>query len=163
MFNNNKTNSKVLDFESVRNTPLLNNMDKTDHAELMKIAHIREYSAGERVFSEGTLGICFYYIIKGSVDIVGDDNVNTNVLRTYNENAFFSEVHLFSEHTHTVSCIAKELTKLLVISKPDFEELIRLKPKTASKLLLNFLEFFSSQLDKLYKENKLIMEKMSGK
>jgi CRP-like cAMP-binding protein len=147
---------------SLKESVLFRNMDKSDVIEVLKIAHIREYSDQERIFSEGTLGICFYYIIKGEVDVVSEDGLNTKVLHTHCEQAFFSEVHLFSESVHSVSCLSKGLTTLFVLSKPDFEELIRLKPRTGSKFLLNFLEFFSSQLDKLYKENRILSDKITA-
>jgi CRP/FNR family transcriptional regulator, cyclic AMP receptor protein len=128
---------------------------------LLKNAHIRDYSADEMVFSEGTLGLCFYIIAKGSVEIISENTeAKPKVLRKYGEGAFFSEVHLFTETNHTVSCVSKEVTKLIIFSKPEVEDLIRLKPKTGNKLLLNFLEYLSEQLDTLYKENKELLKKI---
>ena len=72
----------------------------------------------------------------------------------------FSEVHLFSETNHSVSCIAKELSKLIIFAKPDFEEIIKIKPKLGNKVLLNFLDFFGQKLDELYKENKELKQRL---
>ena len=114
----------------------------------------------KKIFEEGTVGLCFYIIAKGKVQIIADGNSPSKqkVIKTFDDGGFFSEAHLFSETNHTVSCVAKELTKLIIFSKPDSEAIIKIKPKTANKLLLNFLEFMSSQLEILYKENNELIE-----
>ena len=143
--------------------PLFEGLSGSELKILLKTAHIRDYSADERVFSEGTLGLCFYIIAKGSVEIISENSeTKPKVLRKYNEGAFFSEAHLFTETNHTVSCVSRELTKLIIFSKPEVEDLIKVKPKTGNKLLLNFLEYLSEQLDTLYKENKELLKKIQG-
>jgi len=141
--------------------PLFEGLSDTELRVLLKTAHIRDYSDDERVFSEGTLGICFYIVAQGSVEIISENaEAKPKVLRKYNQGAFFSEVHLFTETNHTVSCMSREVTKLIIFSKPEIEDLIKVKPKTGNKLLLNFLEYLSSQLDTLYKENKELLKKI---
>jgi CRP-like cAMP-binding protein len=83
------------------------------------------------------------------------------VLKEYGKGAYFSEIHLFSETPHTVSCVTKEITKLVVLSKPDFESLMKIKPIVANKILARFLEFFGMQLDKMYLENIGLRQKIS--
>lgn len=138
---------------SINSCILFQNLDKGEIKSVLSIVHTRDYAVDERIFSEGTVGLCFYLIMKGAVDIVTASGSETKILKTLEEGAYFSEVHLFSEATHSVSCVAKELTTMLVISKPDIEDIIKLKPKLGNTLLLNFLEFLSIKLDELYKEN----------
>jgi CRP-like cAMP-binding protein len=72
-------------------------------------------------------------------------------------------VHLFSESYHTVSCVAKEVTRAIVLSKPDFEDLVKINPRLGGKLLLKFLDFFGERLDKLYRENREMKQNFPGK
>lgn len=145
----------------IQNCPLFKGLSNSELKTIMKTAHVREYSAEERIFSEGTLGLCFYIIAKGSVDIVSENpEGKPKVLRKYDEGAYFSEVHLFTETNHTVSCVAREVTKMIIFSKPDIEDLIKVKPRIGNKMLLNFLEYLSQQLDNLYKENKELLKKI---
>ena len=143
---------------------LFSNLSKSELKTVLKTSHIRDYSADEKIFTDGTLGLCFYIVAKGSVEIISESNIdgsgNAKVLKVYNEGGFFSEAHLFSEINHTVSCVAKEVTRLIIFTKPDFEDLVKAKPKIANKLLLGFLEFMSQQLELLYKENKQLMLKI---
>jgi CRP-like cAMP-binding protein len=141
--------------------PLFAGLSDSELKTVLKGAHIRDYSAEERIFTEGTLGLCFYIIAKGTVEIISENSESKPiVLRKYNDGAFFSEVHLFSETNHTVSCVAREVTKLIIFSKPEVEDLIKVRPKTGNKLLLNFLQYLSEQLDLLYKENKELLKKI---
>jgi CRP-like cAMP-binding protein len=89
-----------------------------------------------------------------------DGTVKPKVIRVYKEGGFFSEAHLFSETNHTVSCVAKEVSKLIIFTKPDFEDLIKIKPKIGNKVLLKFLEYMSTELELLYKENKELLRKI---
>jgi len=161
MFKSIFTTDHTLD-SVIKDCPLFKGLSNSELKTVLKTAHIREYSAEERIFSEGTLGLCFYVIAKGSVDIVSENpEGKPKVLRQYNEGAYFSEVHLFTEMNHTVSCIAKELTRAIIFSKPDIEDLIKVKPRIGNKLLLNFLNYLSQQLDKLYRENKELRKKIT--
>jgi hypothetical protein len=45
----------------------------------------------------------------------------------------------------------------MIFTKPDFEDLIKINPKIGNKLLLNFLEFMSTQLEQTYKENRELL------
>jgi CRP-like cAMP-binding protein len=147
----------------LRNCPLFTGLSGSDLKRLMRIAHIRDYSSEEQIFSEGNTGLCFYIIAKGSAEIVALSPSSKDgeiMKKTFTEGSYFSELHLFSESNHTVSCIAKELTRLIIFTKPDFEDLIKLKPKLGNKILLKFLEFLSEQLNTIYKENIQLLQKV---
>lgn len=157
-------NKKITDgaeFKTLSDCPLFQGLGKSELKTIFDISHVREYSAEERIFAEGTVGLCFYIVVKGTAEIVTDsslENTPPKVLRTYKEGGYFSEAHLFAETNHTVSCVAKEVTKLMIFTKPDFEDLIKIKPKIGNKLLMNFLQFLSSQIETLYKENLELLQ-----
>jgi CRP-like cAMP-binding protein len=157
----NKKNSETDLFKTrIKECPLFRDLSGSEIRSFLQIAHIRDYSEGEKIFTQGTIGLCFYIIVKGRVSIVSDGNCKTHVLRSLEEADYFSEVHLFSETTHTVSAVASELTKLIVFAKPDFEDLVKMDPRLGSKALLRFLEFFGEKVDELYRENKEITHKL---
>ena len=161
MFKKKNTDEKEI-LNSIKECSLFSELADKELKELNRIIHVRDYSQGERVFSEGTMGLCFYLVVKGTVQIVSQNSGELNVIKEYTKGAYFSEIHLFSETRHTVSCVTKEITKLIVLSKPDFESLMKIKPIIANKILARFLEFFGMQLDKLYLEN-IELRKKAGK
>ncbi|MGA2667378.1 MAG: cyclic nucleotide-binding domain-containing protein [Ignavibacteria bacterium] len=147
--------------KAVKECALFQGLSNSELKTLLSISHIRDYSVDEKIFSEGTTGLCFYIIVKGSADIIREQSPqgSTAVLRTYTEGSFFAESHLFSETTHTVSCTAREVTKLIIFSKPDFEDLIKIKPKLGNKLLMKFLAYMSEEMEQLYKQNIKVQDK----
>ena len=159
MFGKNKTESDLLKTR-VKECPLFSGLSGGEIRSLLEIAHIRDYSEGEKIFTQGTIGLCFYIIVKGSVKIISEDGSDIHVLKELTEGAYFSEVHLFSETTHTVSAAAGEISRLVVFAKPDFEELIKMNPKLGNKILLRFLRLFGETLEELYRENKLLKHRV---
>jgi len=157
-------NRKITDeieFKTLSNCPLFAGLSKGELKTVLNISHIRDYSADEKVFTEGTVGLCFYLVVKGKVDIVSGtarEGAQPKTIKTYSAGAYFSEAHLFAEINHTVSCIASEVTKLIIFTKPDFDDFVKINPKTGNKLLLNFLKFVSEQLEMLYKQNMELLQ-----
>jgi CRP-like cAMP-binding protein len=164
MFNRKPSESDSI-IRAMRNCPIFEGLSKSELKTLLNITHIRDYSIDEKIFMEGTAGLCFYIVVKGSVDIVPElpSGANNLVLKTFNEGSYFSESHLFSEANHTVSGIAKEVTKLIIFAKPDFEDLIKIKPRLGNKLLMGFLAQMSNNIELLYKQNKKLLEQNSNR
>lgn len=139
---------------------VFNGLSNSEISTLLKISHIRDYSEGEKIFEEGTIGLCFYIIVKGSIKILTAKDGVPRTLRHFHEGEYFSEVHLFAETFHSVSCVSDEVTKLIVFAKPDFEDFVNIKPKLSNKVLSNFLVFFGEKLDELYRENRELKHKL---
>jgi CRP-like cAMP-binding protein len=162
----NKKITDEIEFKTLNSCPLFEGLSKSEMKTVLNISHIREYSTDEKIFTEGTVGLCFYLIAKGSVEIISESDGEENrpmSLKVYKAGGYFSEAHLFAETNHTVSGIAKEVTKLIIFTKPDFEDLIKINPRIGNRLLLNFLNFMGEQLEQLYKQNKELLQKNSIK
>ena len=161
MFNKRTSENDILT-KTMKECPLFSELSRSEIKSLLGIAHVRDYSVDEKVFDEGTIGLCFYIIVKGSVKIISGAGDNSLVLKEFKDGGYFSEVHLFTETNHSVSCITGEVTRLIAFAKPDFEEFIKIKAKTANKVLMKFLNFFGERLDELYRENMELKRKLKG-
>lgn len=156
----NKNNSQDILLKTLKECTLFGDFSNAELKALLGISHIRDYAEGEKIFEEGTIGLCFYLIVSGRVKVMYEKESKSVPIREFSQGEFFSEVHLFSESYHTVSCAASEITKLLVLAKPDFEDLIKIKQRVGNRILLKFLEFFGMKLDELYKENRELKLKL---
>lgn len=152
MFNKNNQQHDLL-FRRIKSSVIFESLSESEINALLKIAHVREYAGGEKIFTEGTVGLCFYIIVKGNVNLISNLPAEPHVIREYGEGDMFSEIHLFTETNHNVTCAAKEVTKLIIFSKPDLEDLVKINPKLGNKILLRFLDFLGQKLDEMYKEN----------
>ncbi|MCI0448188.1 MAG: cyclic nucleotide-binding domain-containing protein [Chlorobi bacterium] len=162
MFGKRKSDTDIL-VSTIKNCELFSGLSVSEIKSLISVSHIRDYSEGEKIFFNGTIGLCMYLIVKGSVQIFTEDGGKVSVLKEFTEGAFFSEVHLFSQTDHSVSCMAKEVTRLLAFAKPDIDDLVKIKPRLGNKVLLRFLDFFGKKLDELYKENSELKNKLHSK
>ncbi|MCX7878388.1 MAG: cyclic nucleotide-binding domain-containing protein [Ignavibacteria bacterium] len=149
----NKNNTDSIT-KAVRNCNLFSDFSDREIKKLISISHIRDYSEGEKIFSEGSLGICFYLIVKGSVSVVTEKDGELKEVREFGEGACFSEVHIFTETYHSVSCISKDVTRLLVLSRPDIEDLMKIDLRFTVRVMSKFLNFFGTKLQELYEENR---------
>lgn len=152
MFSKNNQERDLL-FRRIKNSVIFESLGESEINALLKIAHVREYAGGEKIFTEGTVGLCFYIIVKGNVNLISNLSAEAQVIREYGEGDMFSEIHLFTETNHNVTCAAKEVTKLIIFSKPDLEDLVKINPKLGNKILLRFLDFLGQKLEEMYKEN----------
>jgi CRP-like cAMP-binding protein len=161
MFKKNVSEHELL-LKRMKDCPIFSDLSGREIKYLLGSSHIREYSTDEKIFNEGTIGLCFYIIVTGKVNIISEGGGKTINLKEFTDGAFFSEVHLFSETNHTVSCVAKEVTKLIIFAKPDLEDIVKINPRLGNKILLRFLDFFGQKLDELYRENTKLKEKPSA-
>lgn len=159
MFKRKSENDMLL--AKLQDCPLFQDLSNSELKALLGAAHLRNYSADEKIFDDGTIGLCFYLIVKGSVNFVSEKGDKLEVIREFSSGGYFSEVHLFSETAHTVSGIAGEISSLLILAKPDFDELIKMNSKLGNKLLLRFLEFFGKKLEELYLENRELKTRLN--
>ncbi len=161
MFGRKNSDNELL-IKRLKACPLFEGLSGSELGSLLEISHIRDYSEGEIIFTQNTIGLCFYIIVKGSVKIISDSEGKQLVIRELSEGEHFSEAHLFSETTHIVSAAAGEITRLIVFAKPDFADLVKKEPKLGNKALLKFLEYFGSSIDELYRENAELKHRLNN-
>lgn len=110
---------------------------------VQNIIHFRHYSPNELVFKQGDVGVGMYIIIRGSVDIIYDDNHIT----TLKEDDFFGELALVEEHgQRTATALVKEETQLLGFFKPDLLEITHRSPEIGVKILFRIAQVLGIRL-----------------
>lgn len=90
-----------------------------------------EYSEGEVIFREGELGDCMYFLYLGKVNIFVGEPPKIKVLATFESGDFFGEMGLYDDKPRAASAIAFTRSKMLVLNKSDFIELISDYPSVA--------------------------------
>ena len=92
------------------------------------------YAAGNVIFEQGTQAESFYLIYSGSVKIVRKREGKDRTLATLVRNDYFGEMALIEKRKRSGTCTALTDTLLLVLSRENFEKLL----KSAPHLRLNF-------------------------
>ena len=118
--------------------PALNNMD-----EFLSSAHKRRYPRGSTIIFAGEQSDSIFYITKGSVTVIIEDENGREIIVAYlNEGDFFGEMAMFGEGTRTAwikaktECEVAELgyQKFIELSQRDTGMLYELATQLADRL-----------------------------
>lgn len=119
-------------------SPTFGNME-----DFLSLAHKRRYPRGSTIIYAGEDSDSIYYITKGSVTVLIEDDTGREIIIAYlNEGDFFGEMAMFGEGTRTAwvkaktECEAAELgyTKFAEISRGDSGMLYELASQLAERL-----------------------------
>jgi CRP-like cAMP-binding protein len=99
---------------------LFSEMPRKDLERLAKVVVIKNYPKGQVIVREGDLGIAFYAVSKGAVEVFSDHDGNEQVFARLHEGDFFGEMALFDNQVRNASARAAEDTECLVLTKWDF-------------------------------------------
>jgi CRP-like cAMP-binding protein len=130
----------------LKNVPLFNGLNKTQLRKLLIDLFEKDYTAGETVFSEGDIGKALYIVMGGSVKIVKNTPAGDKVLAALNPGSYFGELALIKESPRFAAAVAEENTRLLIMYKSYFDNLIKGNSVISSCVLLNLVESLSGYI-----------------
>ena len=109
----------------LRNVELLKNFSDNELRILAKFMHNRKFSESDVVFREGEIGIGFYFIFSGLVELSKADyghEVGEEKFLVLDEFSYFGEMALLQDgNPRSATAIAKSPCELIGIFKPDLE------------------------------------------
>jgi uncharacterized membrane protein YdbT with pleckstrin-like domain len=92
------------------------------------------YDTGEIIFEQGSKAESFFIIYKGKVRLVRRRDGKEEQLTMLVDNDYFGELALISNRSRSATATAMLPTTLLVLSRRDFDELLRKNPKLKPNL-----------------------------
>jgi CRP/FNR family transcriptional regulator len=102
--------------DTLANIDLFADLEKSDLSRLAQATVVRNFKKGDVIVNEGEVGVAFYIIAKGSVEVVKGGQV----VGTLSEGSFFGEMALFDNHPRSASVRAASDCECLVLTKWDF-------------------------------------------
>jgi CRP-like cAMP-binding protein len=128
--------------------PIFQGLSKNQLREFAKIAHVRQYRAGETVFWKGEPGVGMYIVQKGKVAVfVGEDPTHPDyVLATLQDGDFFGELALLDDSPRSASVAAIEPTELIGIFRPDLFSLFERRPALGVLVLRQLAQMVGERL-----------------
>ncbi len=158
----------------LRNIELLKNFSDNELRILAKYMHSRKFYEEEVIFKQNEIGIGFYFIYSGLVELnyseSSIENESKKVL-ALDEFNYFGELALLQEnHPRSATAIARNNCELVGIFKPDLEQLIEQEPRLAAKLIQSMslaiadrLHYLTMEASKLYKRIQILEGKHDHK
>jgi CRP-like cAMP-binding protein len=107
--------------DTLARVELFADLDKDALERIAKSCVIREFKAGDVIVRENEVGVAFYIIDQGRIEVVKHlGTEQEQVLAEMRPGEFFGEMALFDNHVRSASIRAREDTRCLVLTKWDF-------------------------------------------
>ena len=117
------------------------------YKELVKvsaIAEMIEVKAEQVVFSKGQPGDAMYVVLAGSIRLTKSDTTVAEIGRGHH----FGEMALVDRSVRSLTATAAVDTRLVVIHRKDFYDIIKREPASAVKMLWAFVQVLGARLRK---------------
>ncbi len=111
--------------------PLFSPLNRKQIKNLAENSNKREYKDGDVIEKEGDMGITFYLILDGSVEV----RKGRKVLTKLGRGQFFGEMALLDRQPRSATIVATESTKCLLTKAWNWAGIVYSQPKVAQALL----------------------------
>ena len=117
--------------ELLRRVPLFAGLSKRELEQLGGIADELDLGEGRTLIRQGDRGREFFTLLEGEATVAQDGRT----LRTLRDGDFFGEIALVTDVPRTSTVTTSTPVRLLVLTKRDFQRLMREQPSIQRKVL----------------------------
>lgn len=141
----------------LRQITVLGNFSDWEIFVLSKFFHLRNFSKGEIVFSEGEFGLGFYLTFAGRVGINAQIDGKDVEIASLEKGDFFGEMALLEKDgKRNATAATQEDSILLALFQPDLEEITERYPLIAAKFYQTMAIIVADRLKRLSSETHAI-------
>jgi len=133
-----------LKLEVLKGMPIFRYLSYKELVRVLNITDVRYCTDGELIIKEGTPGEELFILLDGRVRLHKDDAFITNLGR----GDHFGEMSLLDRGPRSASASAEGETRLLIIKRKHFYDIIRNESKLSVKLLWSFVQVLTQRLRK---------------
>jgi CRP-like cAMP-binding protein len=121
----------------LRNVSIFADLDAASVASLERLAELRDFPDGAVIVSQEERGDSLFVLVRGKVKVVlYGDSGREIILEIFKAPGdFFGEMSLLDNEPRSATVIADEASRLLVLSRRDFQSHIEAHPRTALRVL----------------------------
>ncbi len=131
---------------ALQGVPIFQDLDQNELPEIERLIHQREYTPGERIFSQGQPGLGMYIILRGKVKIYQEEEGEQMELTRIEQGSFFGDMALLDETPRSATAEALELTRVIAFFRPDLFELLDRSPRTGIKIMRGVANVIGTRL-----------------
>jgi CRP-like cAMP-binding protein len=131
----------------LKNVAIFKDLDDAELGEIADVCREENFVSGEYIFREGEHGNRLYLIVEGDVRISRDvPGSGEEALAILKPGALFGEMAVFDRSERSTHAISNGGTKVLTITRPDFEMLLDFNREMAHKVLWSVTRLLSTRL-----------------
>ena len=129
----------------LRKMPLFRHLIYKEILRVLNVTQVREYAPGEEIIKEGTTGDEMFVLLRGKIRLHKNDAFITHL----EPGSHIGEMALIDQRQpRSASATAEERSRVLILSRRDFYEIIRKEPQLSTKLLWAFTQVLADRLRK---------------
>lgn len=133
--------------ELLRAVAIFKDLDDAELAQFAEVCKPQEYQSGEYVFREGEPGNRLFLIVSGEVRISRNiPGSGEEALAVLKPGSLFGEMAVFDRSERSTDAISNGGTKVLTISRADFEMVLDFNRELAYKVLWSVVRLLSTRL-----------------
>lgn len=130
--------------EVLRHMPLFRYLTYREIMRVLNVTDVMDYDAGQVVLTENEPGDELYIILRGKLSLHKEGTFITFL----EPGAHLGEMALVDRSPRSVSATAEDRSRLLVLRRREFYEIIRKHPPLSVKLLWSFVQVLAERLRK---------------
>ena len=139
-----RTTEVSLKLEVLKGMQMFRYMSYKELVRISNIAEMIELATDQVIFSTGQPGDAMYVVLSGAVRLTKGDTPVAELTRGHH----FGEMALIDRSVRSLTAHATEGTRLVVIHRKDFYEIIKREPALATKMLWSFVQVLGARLRK---------------
>lgn len=129
----------------LRQMPLFRHLIYKEILRVLNVTTVREYAPGDEIIKEGTAGDEMFILLRGKIRLHKNDAFITHL----SPGAHIGEMALVDRRQpRSASATAEERSRVLILKRRDFYEIIRKEPQLSVKLLWAFTQVLADRLRK---------------
>jgi CRP-like cAMP-binding protein len=106
--------------DTLAEVEIFSELPRGDLERLAKVTVVRQYKDGDVIVKEGEMGVAFYVVSRGHVEVFKGTAGVEHSIATLGPGSFFGEMALFDNQVRSASVRAKGDCECLVLTKWDF-------------------------------------------
>jgi PPM family protein phosphatase len=130
--------------EVLKQMPLFRHLTYKEILRVLALTDVKDFKPGDEIITEDEPGTELFIILSGKVRLHKEGALVTHV----GQGAHLGEMALIDNGPRSVSATAEEPTRMLVLRRRDFNDLIRNFPRLSVKLLWSFVQVLGQRLRK---------------
>jgi CRP-like cAMP-binding protein len=125
----------LTDIDVLRSSPLGAELTPSECAVLAKLVHVKALGDGEVLLPEGARDPLVHVVAEGRVQVVKDSVHGRTLLHTLKAGDLIGELSFMDDEPRYATLVASGPTKVLCLSRTDFETLVETEPRVVYKVM----------------------------
>ncbi len=146
-----------VDYERLKEIQLFKNLDDGELSIISRKIFIKPYKKDATLFVEGMPGEILYIVEEGGVDIYKKTPKGEIKVANIGPGEIVGEMSLIDDEPRSASGRTNTDSKLIVITKKSFNEILESDPKIAAKICMSLLKIISKENRKIFLRLSLFM------